>query len=158
MNFAWKPGARVKLKAQDAGEHLEHLRGQYGALTAELVLEDASDPTSPLHQHFTWDNTEAARLWRLTEARHLLNCIVLLRGDEHKEPIRAFVVISHGEGDAYQSLTLAMGDPEMRQDVLTRAWRELQAFTEKYREYEELAAVFAAIEQVKPRRHRAKAG
>lgn len=46
-----------------------------GKLTPELVLADAEDPTSPLHDTFTWDNDEAAKLWRIEQARRLIRSV-----------------------------------------------------------------------------------
>lgn len=38
-------------------------------LTPSEIVKEAEDPKSPLHPYFTWEDTEAARLWRLEEAR-----------------------------------------------------------------------------------------
>lgn len=50
---------------------------QAGRLSAENVVDEARDHTSPLHQHFTWDDGEAATLYRLIEARQLIRHIKL---------------------------------------------------------------------------------
>lgn len=42
-----------------------------GSLTPNAVVEDAQDESSPLHAYFEWDDTEAARQWRLEQARAL---------------------------------------------------------------------------------------
>lgn len=36
-----------------------------GRLTPAEVLEEARNPESPLHDQFTWDDTEAAEKYRL---------------------------------------------------------------------------------------------
>lgn len=46
-----------------------------GRLTPDAVVEAARDPTSPLHDHFTWDDTLAAQKCRLDEARTLIRSI-----------------------------------------------------------------------------------
>lgn len=46
-----------------------------GRLTPDLVLEAASDPDSPLHSYFTWDDAEAAHKRRLDEARTLIRAV-----------------------------------------------------------------------------------
>lgn len=43
-----------------------------GRLTPEAVVEAASDPDSPLHSAFTWDDAEAAHQHRLDQARFLI--------------------------------------------------------------------------------------
>lgn len=41
-------------------------------LDAETIVAEATDPSSPLHDRFTWDNDEAAHRFRLWQARALL--------------------------------------------------------------------------------------
>ena len=52
-------------------EELHRLaRSRGGALVPETVLDAASDPGSPLHAAFDWD--DAAGPWRLHQARVLI--------------------------------------------------------------------------------------
>jgi len=51
-------------------EALAQLSG--GVLTPDQALAAAARTNSPLHGHFTWDDTEAARAWRLHQARQLI--------------------------------------------------------------------------------------
>lgn len=46
-----------------------------GRLTPDAVIEDASDPKSPLHPYFDWDDTVAARKWRISQARDLISSV-----------------------------------------------------------------------------------
>jgi hypothetical protein len=46
-----------------------------GRLTPEDAIMDARDPESPLHPHFTWDESEAAHKQRLYEARTLIRSV-----------------------------------------------------------------------------------
>lgn len=46
-----------------------------GILTPDAVVEAASDPGSPLHDYFEWDDTEAARKYRLDQARTLIRVV-----------------------------------------------------------------------------------
>lgn len=47
----------------------------HGVLTPDAVLEDAKDEDSPLHDQFTWDDSEAAHQWRLEQARTLIRSV-----------------------------------------------------------------------------------
>lgn len=51
---------------------LESLRDADGLLRIEAVIEAAEDPASPLHEHFEWDDGEAAHLYRLDQAREII--------------------------------------------------------------------------------------
>jgi hypothetical protein len=46
-----------------------------GRLTPEDAIEDARDEESPLHPHFTWDDSEAAHKQRMYEARALIRSV-----------------------------------------------------------------------------------
>lgn len=147
--YAWRPGAHISIDAQKAGEELEDIRRFHnGRLTAEEVLERAKDDKNPLHDHFTWDDTVAAVNWRKGEAGQLIRSITIDISTSNLEtmPVRAFVSVER-EGDrSYTSTAHAMSDKELRQQVLARAMRELLAWKERYREFEILAKIFAAIE------------
>lgn len=46
-----------------------------GALTPKNTVDRARDPASPLHAHFTWDDGEAAELYRQQEARAIIRVV-----------------------------------------------------------------------------------
>ena len=48
-----------------------------GRLTAQNVVDEARDPASVLHGHFTWDDSTAADAYRLIEARQLIRRVKL---------------------------------------------------------------------------------
>lgn len=51
---------------------LEQLRDPDGLLRIEKVIEAATDADSPLHDHFEWNDGEAAHRFRLGQARVLI--------------------------------------------------------------------------------------
>jgi hypothetical protein len=64
-------------------KRLGELAGESGTLTPGAVVDDASDPASPLHAHFQWDDSIAARAHRLDQARALIRIRVeTVVGDE----------------------------------------------------------------------------
>lgn len=46
-----------------------------GVLLPAAVVEAARDPTSAMHSHFQWDDTEAAIAYRLSQARELIRSV-----------------------------------------------------------------------------------
>jgi hypothetical protein len=51
---------------------LEALRDDDGLLRIETVVAAATDPASPLHSHFEWNDGDAAHRYRLGQARTLI--------------------------------------------------------------------------------------
>ena len=141
MVYRWKAKSHIRLNPQVVGELLEIMT----PTTPEAVLEAAAVASSPLHGYFEWDDTEAAHRWRLTQASHLLRCIVLERKEENLEPIRALEVVIIGEESVYQPITTIMRDSTLRQQVLDRAWNELKSHERKYADYQEFSSVHAVI-------------
>lgn len=144
------PGAHIsKDDAEVIGLRLQHLAEQHGgSFTADDVVADAVPESAPLHKFFTWDDEEAARLHRLTEARQICRAVrvVVTRGDEKPIVPRAFVMVGYTDGLRYTPIIRALGEETSRAQIIARAWRELQVWKDRYMEYDELARVVAAIE------------
>lgn len=147
MRYEWKDGARSKgLKAEVVGPVLEKLIEKDGTLTAEGVLSEAKKKRSPLHSWFEWDDTEAARQYRLSQARNLIRSItVKVTGSDEDVTVRAFVNLG---GPEYEEVNTVLGTADRRQVMLKRAKRELKRVRDQYATLNELARVFAAIDDL----------
>ena len=146
--FGWKGGARTKhLDLEAVVPVLQRLEAEHGALTPEDVLTEAQEPASALHGFFTWDDSEAARLHRLAEARDLIRSVTVtyIGADEPARTVRAFV--HYGEEGVYESVARVLGDDEKRAALLAMALADLAAWKRKYADLKELAKVFRAIEE-----------
>lgn len=148
MIYQWKPEARVRVDAQVAGIEMERLRVLHnGRLERNLVLEAARSPLNPLHSEFEWDDYRAAEAHRLDRAGYLIRSIqVVVHEQPINGPVRAFVSVTRDEDRAYTSVSHALADPMLRQQVLEAALRELEAWRNRYAELVELAQIFAAID------------
>ena len=147
MEYKWKEGARSsRLDAQKCGAVLERLRQKNGGtITADIVLREARKKRSPLHGGFEWDDTEAARQYRLEQARGLIRSItVQVIGGGESDVVRAFV---HIDGGDYEEIHAVLRTRDRRQALLDSAMRELLAFRTKYEQLSELAEVFAAVDK-----------
>ena len=69
-----EPGEQ-KRKLAAIKKRLSELNAKHGHLTAEMVLNDARDPRSPLHDRFEWDDSTAAEAYRIIQARVLIKTI-----------------------------------------------------------------------------------
>lgn len=136
------------------GRRLEELRtierNGGGILHPEAVVEFAKNPATALHSAFEWDNTEAARQWRIQQARQLIR-VVCEYTPHSTEPVKAFVALKADryEDGGYRYMPTLLRSKDGRDAVLKTALWELEAFQKKYQELEELAEVFAAIRKVK---------
>lgn len=112
------------------------------ALAPSTVVEAAKDPSSVLHEHFTWDDTEAAVLHRLHEASQLIRYARIVVSKELKEPqeLRARVT-------AEPPQPLVLRAPK-ELSVLEGALEELQVLRKRYGALKELSGVFVALDAV----------
>ncbi|TQI72897.1 hypothetical protein FHT98_0617 [Bosea sp. AK1] len=152
--FEFAEGARFQKGAiQNAtlvGQHMELLRQQQkGELTPEDVLSDARNHNSPLHSFFEWDDSAAAHQHRLNQARGLIRAVVAVyvREDQPAVRARAYVHIPEGETSHYRESGHAMSMAKTRKLVLQRAWRELQAWRERYRDLKEFSELFDVVDE-----------
>jgi hypothetical protein len=127
-----------------------------GLLTPEAVVKAAESPKSALHSMFTWQNDEAARLWRLHQARNIiLRVTIEVMGQDDKPfMIRAWSSLTPQRtelGGGYRETIRVLRQPEMRAQLLADALAELMVFQTKYSNLTELAEVFDAIKAVRKR-------
>lgn len=110
---------------RDALYALADLNG--GRLTPEAVVEAAKNPEHPAHGHFTWDNTEAAILQRLYEARRLIRSVKVEIRTEHLT-VRAPVFIRDPQLDStvqgYASLGRLKSDADLARDAVVSEFRQ----------------------------------
>jgi len=156
--FEFSDGARFQAGAhadpKAVGEHLELLRAQAkGELTPEDVLADAASHNSPLHSYFEWSDTEAAKQYRLSQARGLIRAVVAVYISDDKPAVRAkaYVHIAESGAPHYRETSHAMSQKKTRDMVLQKAWREFQQWRNRYRDLKELAEIFDAAEAVEPK-------
>jgi hypothetical protein len=136
----------------DAEQHLVALMRSKNGLTPDDVVTDAKKKTSPLHDKFTWDDSEAGHKWRLREAQMLIQNLKIKIVDTREETetvIRMAVSVFMPSGDQkYVTVERAVSDDDMRVQMLETAKRDMNAFRRKYAILSELSAVFAALDQV----------
>jgi hypothetical protein len=141
----FKPKNHEQVPASVAKSELDRIRDERGADTAEIVVEEAAKPASPLHTMFTWDDTEAAHLWRLEEARSLMRAITIEFADGTE--VRAFHAITINENTQadYVPLEIVQRSEQLSAQVLERALSELDAWTERYQVYSELLPLATVV-------------
>lgn len=98
-----------------------------GRLTPRAVVDVAWDISSSLHSLFVWDDTAAAELYRLDQARTVIRSVrVVVRS--HSEIIRVARYVrdpSIGRKQGYAELSSVVDDTQQRQVLIQETNRAL---------------------------------
>ena len=99
-SYQFRQSARVKggVDAQTVGETLAGLENKHGGITPPMLVNESRPEDAPLHPCFTWDDVEAAELYRETEARSIVRSVRVIYPDA-KESEPAFVHVRPAESD-----------------------------------------------------------
>lgn len=132
-------------------KELEFIRKKNGGLLRGAdVVDFATNPKTALHDKFQWDDSAAAREFRLWQARELIRvAVTVLKGTD--KSTRCFVSLYDDrktDGGGYRAMVDVMSDPEMRTALLQQANAEAQSYRQKYRMLLELAPLFEAMDKV----------
>ena len=150
--YGWRAGSRVSLDAQRVGEAIEKLTKRHnGVLEPGHIVDAARDEASPMHPHFEWDDATAAEAYREDQARELVRSLTvdISKSNLETKPIRAYVNVEVGPERGYVSTHTAMSSQELRQQVLARAFAELEAWRARHAELTEMARIFSAIDETR---------
>ncbi len=104
--YEWKMDSFAKgIKPNKAVKELERIENIFGFLTADNILKASTDEDALFHTLFTWDDTEAANLYRLQQARQILNNIeVNVIYDGNPVKIGAYEVVKKDNGRVYKNI------------------------------------------------------
>lgn len=123
-----------------------------GMLTEEAVIEAARPKRHPLHNRFTWDDTKAAKRWRIEEARRLIVQVVvtIARPRNRTVSVRAYASLptDRAKGGGYRSIQDILSNRRQRTELLAAALSELEAFKKRYGKLAELGPIFDALAMV----------
>lgn len=146
--FDFRPGRRIKnVNPQEVGTELERIRTAKGQLTPADVLEAATDPSSPLHNAFEWDDTAAAQQHRLAQARRLVASIRILNPPT-AAPIVAYVSVKTPDhGRSYLPTVQALSDEELKTRVLTEVRTFIESMERRYAHFAEAAALLGNLKR-----------
>lgn len=135
--------AATKPSTHKADAELARLRTleQAGVLTPDAVVADAADPASPLHNRFNWDNDDAARQYRLQQARELIvrfridvrttertvSALVYMRDPRAKSNEQGMVSIERVLSDRDLAMEVVVQEVSRALDLLRRAGTQAEA-------------------------------
>lgn len=90
-------------------ERIKQLENENGELTTEVVIEDAKDENSPLHNYFQWDDAKAAHEWRKEQARRLIREVRLVI-HETKTNVKQVAYVRNPDNDSGYVSTVRLRD------------------------------------------------
>lgn len=140
--------------SKEAQRELIALHATRGVLNPKEVVDWArANPESALHRAFQWDDAKAADAYRVEQARAFIRLVVTVP-EQSQTPIRMFVSLDteRGPTGGYRDIRDVLGSDELREQLIEQFLGEMQRFEARYRRVQELAAVFAALDEVKSRR------
>jgi hypothetical protein len=140
---------------QVVGEALERVRLEYGGeLHPRHTVNAAKDSVHPLHRFFEWNNDEAADRYRLDQARALIRSVRVIDIEEGK-PLRAYLSI-YDDGRSYRSIDDVLRSRDLKDLVLEQAQRDLDAWTHRFRELQDIVKMVEPARQELTRRRAAR--
>lgn len=152
----WKNNANTGgVDAETAYHAIEDVRlAKGGEVSAGDVVEAAATCSHPLHPVFEWDDSEAARQHRLTQARSLMRSIEVVYEKSERPAHRVYDVAHFAKrGDkkdatTYRTTEELMADPVARDRLIADAIKQAMAFRRRFKALRELQLIFEAIDQV----------
>ncbi len=125
-----------------------------GKLRPQAVVDAARDEDSPLHNAFCWDDTEAARLYRLDQAQRLIRRFKIVIEEPKGKPIEVPVFISVStdrEGgckaeNPYRFAEDVAKDEDLTAVAVHDALELLRSIKERYSYLKQLRDIWEAID------------
>ena len=146
--YDFRHGHSLKnVNPQQVGEELERLREEKGTLLPADVLEVAANPDSPLHAAFEWDDGEAAKKFRLSQARRLIVSIRVLNSPVSTTAPVYVSVKTPKKGREYVRTTEALGDEELQARVLAEVRQYIEGMERRYSAFTTVAATLRSLKQ-----------
>lgn len=120
-----------------------------GMLRPAEVVKFAENPETQLHKRFCWDDTEAARRYRVDQARAIIRTTVTVLPRANRVT-DAYVSLDDDRAArrGYRAMADVMEDGALRRALILQALAELDRVRSRYERLAELAPVFEAAEAI----------
>ena len=135
----------MKYFKADANKVYEELETIALKTPQNIVDYAEANPSSELHKCFTWDDSKAANEWRKQEARQVVRLLVF-EDEETNTPSKIRVL--QKTTDAYEPVTRIVRNKDEYEALLERAYAELRAFRERYKNLAELEQILELIDEL----------
>lgn len=134
-------------------EALKKIARENGGLLRPQAVVDAARPkNSPLHGAFCWDDTEAARLYRLDQAQRLIRRFTIeIESDGESIDVPVFINVSSDRTGGKDENPYRLTEDVIKcEDLLAiaeqDALEQLRGLRERYKNIKRLGDVWTAID------------
>lgn len=107
-----------------------------GSLTPDLVVKDAEDSTSPLHELFEWDDGIAGHRYRIEQARQVITSVRVVITTEHKAVSTVYYVrdpsAEHTE-QGYVSIDKLKSDSDLARESIVMEFSRAASYLQRAR-------------------------
>ena len=111
---------KSKKPRADLTEELLKIQKTYGSLSAGLVLKEAKKKRHPLHPYFNWDDSDAAKKWRLHQANMLISRAQITITDHEERTISAFISVNKEDGREFVHTAEAINDDQIALQIFAQ--------------------------------------
>lgn len=152
MAFQLREGySRVAIPIEVVADVIERLKRENGGMvTAKQVVDYARPADSPIHDHFEWDDAEAAERYREDQARNLIRCYYVIPdlGPDQPEDRRiANVRVVEDDRRGYISTDRAIAKEDLKAQVFRDTIRLLNGLRARLANFKDAERAIALIEQ-----------
>jgi hypothetical protein len=107
-----------------------------GSLTPDLVVKDAEDSSSPLHELFEWDDGIAGHKYRIEQARQVITSVRVVITTEHKAVSTVYYVRdpeAESTEQGYVSIDKLKSDSDLARESIVMEFSRAASYLQRAR-------------------------
>lgn len=130
---------------------VEKIELKHGVCHPAMLVKAAARKESPLHGLFEWDDSEAAKRYRVEQARRVIRTLRVVVDDQlTAKPsfVHVTTIAADGVANGYMATHRAL-EGDTRDQVLKDALGVLEGARRRYEALTELSSVWSALDEIK---------
>lgn len=151
-NYKWKMELFAKkANINDVIKEFEKIQQNYGSLKTQFVVDTAKPEKSILHSFFEWNDSKAAELYRLQQARCLINNIeVVIISDSEIFNVPVYEIVTSKEnGREYKHIeTMSFDEIEQVKRTTIIAIQQLTKKLQLYKKFDKVIVCLQNAEKI----------
>ncbi len=132
-------------------QKLAEISGKYGRLTPDIVVMEAKDPDSILHNLFEWDDAEAGHQHRLFQARQIITSVRVVITTEDRK-ISTVYYVRDPEADpkeqGYVSIDKLKTDKDLARESIVMEFSRATSYLHRAKNHAEALGLSDDIDEL----------